>query len=86
MQFTHLCLQKGLEFFNYGHSVHMFIRNIFTPLYVNAQLAINLLYKLFANILTWYHLKTYIEDHLETYIEDTPRKMGSQDHVMNVIT
>ena len=46
----------------------MFSSNIFKPLYLkaetsaHAQLAIPLSYILFANILTWYRLKTYIED------------------------
>ena len=46
----------------------MFNRNIFTPLYLKAetsahvQLAITLLYTIFANALTWYFLETYIED------------------------
>ena len=51
----------------------MLSRNIFQPLSLkaetsaHAQPAIPLLYVAFANILTWYHLKTYTED--------TPRKM-----------
>ena len=43
----------------------------------HAQLTITVLYILLANILTWYQL--------ETYIEDTPRKMGSQVNVMNMV-
>ena len=46
----------------------MFSRNIFTPIYLkaetsaHAQLAITLLYILFANYLDMYHFETYIED------------------------
>ena len=53
----------------------MLSRNIFQPLslktetYAHAQFAIPLLSIVFANILTWYHLKTYTED--------TPREMRS---------
>ena len=62
----------------------MLNRNIFQPLSLkaetseHAQFTIPLLYIVFANILTWYHVKTYTED--------TPRKMRSQDDVMNVVT
>ena len=62
----------------------MLSRNIFQPLslktetYAHAQFAIPLLSIVSANILTWYHLKTYTED--------TPREMRSQDDVMNVVT
>ena len=51
----------------------MFSRNIFAPLYLkaetsaHAQFAITLLNILFPNILTWYHLETYIEDTLEEW-------------------
>ena len=57
----YLNLQNGLEFLtNFDTSAH-------------AQLTIILLYILFPNTLTWYQLKTYIED--------TPSKMGPQDDV-----
>ena len=57
----YLNLQNGLEF----------LTNFDTS--AQAQLTIILLYILFPNTLTWYQLKTYIED--------TPSKMGLQDDV-----
>ena len=51
----------------------MFSTKILEPLYLKAeasaqaQLAITLLYILFANILTWYYLETYIEDTLDKW-------------------
>ena len=67
----------------FWYSDQMFRRNIFThmclksELSVHTQLAITLLYKLFANILTCCQL--------ETYIEDTPWKTVSQDDAMNMV-
>ena len=51
----------------------MFSTKILEPLFLKAeasaqaQLAITLLYILFANILTWYYLETYIEDTLDKW-------------------
>ena len=62
----------------------MFSRNIFTTLCLKSetstqtQFVITLLYILSANILRWYQF--------ETYIGNTPRKMGSQDDIMNLFT
>ena len=56
--------------FEYGH----FLRSVL----VIKQLVITILYIICVNILTWYHLGTYIVD--------TPWKMGSQDDVMHKVT
>ena len=76
IQFTYcLNLQGGLDFFDFWLNFDALIK----CLVVHAQLTITLLHILFANVLSWYQLETYIEDPLEKWSHKMTWRIWSRD-------